>query len=61
MDSQPSFVWPVCKQVVLLMACEIMSIRRGYRLLQWFPNGVSRHPGVSGGTTRCIAKLKTNI
>jgi hypothetical protein len=25
---------------------------------QWFPNGVSRHPGVSGGTTRCVAKLK---
>jgi hypothetical protein len=28
------------------------------RLDQWFPNGVSRHPGVSGGTTRCVAKLK---
>jgi hypothetical protein len=28
---------------------------------QWFPNGVSRHPGVSGGTTRCVAKLKKNI
>jgi hypothetical protein len=27
-------------------------------LEQWFPNGVSRHPGVSGGTTRCVAKLK---
>jgi hypothetical protein len=25
---------------------------------QWFPNGVSRHPGVSEGTTRCVAKLK---
>jgi hypothetical protein len=29
-----------------------------YTLDQWFPNGVSRHPGVSGGTTRCVAKLK---
>jgi hypothetical protein len=27
-------------------------------LEQWFPNGVSRHPGVLGGTTRCVAKLK---
>jgi hypothetical protein len=27
-------------------------------LEQWFPNGVSPHPGVSGGTTRCVAKLK---
>jgi hypothetical protein len=26
-------------------------------VVQWFP-GVSRHPGVSGGTTRCVAKLK---
>jgi hypothetical protein len=29
-----------------------------HALGQWFPNGVSRHPGVSGGTTRCVAKLK---
>jgi hypothetical protein len=28
---------------------------------QWFPNGVSRHPGVSGGTTMCVAKLKKKI
>jgi hypothetical protein len=27
-------------------------------LLQWFPNGVLRHPGVSQRTTRCVAKLK---
>jgi hypothetical protein len=25
---------------------------------QGFPNGVSRHPGVSWGATRCVAKLK---
>jgi hypothetical protein len=30
-------------------------------LIQWFPNGVSRYPGVSGGTTRCVAKLKKKI
>jgi hypothetical protein len=28
---------------------------------KWFPNGVSQHPGVSGGTTRCVAKFKKNI
>jgi hypothetical protein len=28
------------------------------RLRQWFPNGVSRHAGVSRGTTRGVAKLK---
>jgi hypothetical protein len=24
-------------------------------LEQWFPNGVSQHPGVAGGTLRCVA------
>jgi hypothetical protein len=28
---------------------------------QWFPNGVSRHPGVSGGTTKVCREIKKSI
>jgi hypothetical protein len=32
-----------------------------YILDQWFPNDVSRRPGVSGRAMRCVAKLKKYI
>jgi hypothetical protein len=46
------------KMLMLVFWAETLE---SYILVQWFPNGVSRHPGVSRGTTRCVAKLKENI
>jgi hypothetical protein len=44
----------IIRAIIALM----MEQQAHYAIDQGFPTGVSQHPGVSRGTTRCVAKLK---